>query len=252
MLLHWATRFGCHGAQLAARAFRDDPDTDSHRLMASLIFKRPQSMVTDAQRKKAKTIFLGLCYGMGSGKLAASLGLPTQRVSGGFDIAGPEAMKLLNAFHEGVPYVRELDRTCQRQAKEHGFIRTLSGRLCRFPLDDTGKYDWVRTALNRLVQGSAADQTKRAMVDAWNEGLHLQLQIHDEICLSAGDREEGRLLTKVMEAATPLVIPTRCDVEFGPNWAAARPVDTGPVACEGDFWDDAVPTPEAEASEEFF
>jgi DNA polymerase I-like protein with 3'-5' exonuclease and polymerase domains len=251
MLLHWATRYGCDGAAMAAELFRRDKDTDSHTMMASLIYKRPQKHVTKEQRTNAKRIFLGLCYGMGSGKLAESLGLPTQSVDGGFVIAGAAAMKLLNRFHESVPYVRLLDKQCQKQAKQHGFIRTVSGRICKFPLDDQGKYDWTRTALNRIIQGSSADQTKRAMVDAWDAGLPIQLQIHDEICMSVTSREQGRHLAEIMETSTKLVIPTKCDVDFGPNWAEAAPDAVEQVAETGGFWDDAS-KPAAPARKEMF
>jgi DNA polymerase I-like protein with 3'-5' exonuclease and polymerase domains len=238
MLLHWATRFGCVGAQVAAEKFRRDPNTDSHRMMASMIFKRPEAHVTDKQRKQAKVIFLGLCYGMGSGKLAESLSLPTQRVDGGHVIAGAEAMRLLARFNEAVPYVAELDRYAQRQAKSQGFIRTLSGRICKFPLDDKGKYDWTRTALNRLIQGSSADQTKLAICKAWENGLPLQLPVHDEINMS-GTRKQGRVLSEIMVDSTTLVIPSAVDMEMGPNWAAASEEKPAQVAATGNFWDDA-------------
>ena len=252
MLLHWATRFGCGGALAAAEKFRADPDTDSHRLMASMIYKRPQSAVTDKQRKNAKAIFLGLCYGMGSGKLAESLKLPTQKVDGGYTIAGAEAMLLLNRFHQAVPYVRDLDRLCQRQAKQQGFIRTLSGRLCKFPLDDKGAYDWTRTALNRVIQGSSADQTKQAIVDAWEAGLKLQLPVHDEINMSVWHRSQGLELAEIMCAAVTLVIPTKCDMEYGRNWASASEEKAGPAPVEGGFWDDAKPAPKRQERKEFF
>ncbi len=223
MLVHWAERYGCIGAKTAGEAYRRDPETDHHRMMASLIFDVPQKFVTKSQRKSAKVIFLGLCYGMGSAKLAEDLGLETQKLENGFKIAGPDAMRLLNRFHERVPFVQELDRLCQKQAKQFGYIRTLSGRICRFPKDDRGRYDWIRTALNRIIQGSAADQTKRAMLLADEAGFELQLQIHDELDMSVVDKHEADRLALIMIGAQRLKVPSAVSVEIGENWAAASP-----------------------------
>ncbi len=253
MLVHWAERYGCVGAMAAGGEYRKDPDTDHHRMMASLIFDLPQKFITKEQRKSAKVIFLGLCYGMGSAKLAEDLGLETQTLENGFKIAGPAAMKLLNRFHDKVPFVAELDRLCQKQAKQFGYIRTLSGRICRFPKDDRGRYDWVRTALNRIIQGSAADQTKRAMLAADEAGFELQLQIHDELDLSVIDIEQAHRLAEIMIDAQRLKVPSAVTVEVGANWAAASPpeelgeqenVGAGP---QHSIFEDAPEGPDAQA-----
>lgn len=261
LITHYAELVGCQGGREAAEACRRDPDWDNHSMMASMMYddfdaaalkeydadgrptKRHKRM--KLLRGNAKTIFLGLCYGMGGGKLCKSLGLPTKSVvrdpnaqtwtiyevdsikgrelqkrgAKPFEMAAEEGQALLDRFNSRVPYVKQLQRMVQNKAQKEGFIKTLLGRRCRFPRHpQTGRIDWAHKGLNRLIQGGSADQTKEAMVLADAAGVRLQLQVHDELDLTVWDRKEAEQLREIMEHAVELQVPTRCDIEIGPDW----------------------------------
>jgi DNA polymerase I-like protein with 3'-5' exonuclease and polymerase domains len=73
-------------------------------------------------------------------------------------------------------------------------------------------------ALNRLIQGSAADQVKKAMVDCYKEGFLPLIQIHDELCFSVSSEEEIKKIKKIMETCVTMSVPSKVDCEIGPNW----------------------------------
>ena len=73
-------------------------------------------------------------------------------------------------------------------------------------------------ALNRLIQGSAADQTKKAMVDCYNEGLVPLLTVHDELCFSISSQEQADKITEIMEQGLELNVPSKVDQELGDDW----------------------------------
>lgn len=240
-------------ARHAARECRENPKWDNHSMMAGLIygdvFRMADPKHAKALRGYAKTIFLGLCYGMGGGKLCAQLGLPTRmvvkdpnaegwvvydvgsaegqklRAKGArpFEVAGPEGDKLLGEFSRGVPYVIALKYACSNAANKRGYIKTLLGRRCRFPRHpNTGRVEWAHKALNRLIQGTSADQTKLAMVQADEAGFRLQLQVHDELDLTIHTMEEAQQLSQIMVHAVEASVPTRVDIEVGPSWGEIK------------------------------
>lgn len=183
-------------------------------------------------------------YGMGGNKLAHSLGLPTEwmavRREGGrtkwqpisdddvadlrahgvdcIEVAGDEAKAIMKKWEEGAPFVRGLYKLAEEVAGKRGYIRTLLGRRCRFKLGAEGKYAFTHKALNRLAQGSAADQTKRGMLDLWNMGHVPLLTVHDELVFSVDDEAEARRYSPVMENAVPLLVPSVVDVNLGKTW----------------------------------
>jgi len=223
LLLHWAsaatsqmlmpTSKTRRAVERAVALYQNDPKTDSHTMMSEL---------TGLPRKQAKVLFLGLCYGMGGVKLAESLGLETgtHTLASGKIIrsAGEDALDILDKFDAKVPHVKWMAKHTALDIKEKGYLRTLSGRRCRFPKDDLGNYEWTHKSLNRLIQGSAADQTKRAMVAADAEGYRLQLQVHDELDLTVKSRSEAEGLAEIMRECTPLDVPSAVDIEIGPSW----------------------------------
>jgi DNA polymerase I-like protein with 3'-5' exonuclease and polymerase domains len=77
-------------------------------------------------------------------------------------------------------------------------------------------------ALNRLIQGSAADQTKQAMVALYNEGILPMIQVHDELDVSVTDEAQGKRIQEIMETCVQLQVPSIVDAEFGPNWGKAK------------------------------
>lgn len=227
-------------ALAAAEDCRTNPDWDNHSMMARFIYKDKYShaayvagdKAAKVMRGNSKIIFLGRCYGMGGGKLCRSLGLPTKwevtEWSGGrkVEIAGEAGQEILNAFDGGVPYIRGLMKATSRVAERRGWIRTAMGRRCRFPRnleashlnEKQPPFAWGHKALNRLIQGTSADQTKQAMVDADRAGIPLQLQVHDEIDLTVPNRAMAEQLAQIMINALPCEVPTRVDIEMGPSW----------------------------------
>ena len=213
-LVHYAELCGFPRAKEAAEAYRNDPTTDNHQMMADLC---------GVERKPAKELFLGKIYGMGGGKLARKLGLPVvkkihSKTGYEYDAAGPEAQAIIDQFNKGVPFVNLLADLAEQRAKETGYIITAGGRRCRFPSVGRGRYDWTHKALNRLIQGSAGDQTKYAMVAADEENIRIQLQVHDELDLTIWDRKEAAHLAMVMRECMPCNVPAKVDEEIGPNW----------------------------------
>ncbi|MFA5510816.1 MAG: DNA polymerase [Candidatus Kapaibacterium sp.] len=239
MAVHYACLardlIGQHAWQsaIAARdAYRNDPNTDNHQMMADM---------AGIKRKDAKEIYLGLSYGMGGAKMCRKLGLPTMMAVRGprfqlfdvnspegkrlveegarrFEAAGPEGQRLLDTFDSKVPFVKKLAKACEARAKAVGYITTLSGRRCRFPKDRDGNFDWTHKGLNRLIQGSSADQTKAAMVALDAAGFDMIIQVHDEIAFSIRDPKEGEAAAEIMRTCVPLELPSKVDVEVGPTW----------------------------------
>lgn len=144
-----------------------------------------------------------------------------------FEGAGEEGRALLKTFDEKVPFLRKMSKACTDRAKKVGYITTLSGRRCRFPKDSRGNYDWLHKALNRLVQGSSADQTKTAMIELDRAGFDIIIQVHDEIALSVTGMEEARAAANVMETCVPLELPSKADVEVGKSWGHSMSPNLG-------------------------
>ena len=255
LIIHYAEKVGCPGGSFAADACRSNPSWDNHSMVASMMYDdfceedlhgddKEKRKYAKTIRDNGKTIGLGLCYGMGGGKLCRKLDLPTvlvvrdlssrkyrvlpadcpeartlRRKSAPYEVAGPEGRALLDRFNERVPYIKNLARKAMKRAENIGYITTILGRRCRFPVHPrTGEVEFSYKALNRLIQGSAADQTKRSMVQADKAGVRMQLQVHDEIDLTIWSIDEAKELERIMVNAVPLNVPTRTDIEVGPDW----------------------------------
>ena len=199
------------------------------------------------ERKAAKAINLGLAYGMGEAKLCHSLGLPTEwqineRTGKTFETAGPEGKELLERYHMNTPFLKGLTDFAKNRAATAGQIRTIGGRLCRFAywesknggkevyLDKAEAIEklgdvrraFTHKALNRLIQGSAADQTKEAMYQCWQAGYLPLLQVHDELCFSVETQAEVQEIKDIMENCIQLKVPSVVDAEVGPTWYDAK------------------------------
>lgn len=203
-------------------------DADFHQMVADM---------AGISRKNAKTVNLGIMYGMGVNKLAGVL-----------DIDVDAAKELLEEYHEKVPFVKGLANAVQAKAERDGVIRTILGRKCRFDMWEPRRYGLHRAlpleealrehgpkgnikraftykALNRLIQGSSADQTKKAMVDLYKENIVPLLTVHDELCFSIESDEEGNLnedqmseIVSIMENCVDATVPFKVDVAVGDNW----------------------------------
>ena len=197
-------------------------------------FHQEVAAMANIDRKQAKTINLGMMYGMGKGKLSSQLGLDKD-----------DTDNIFKQYHSTVPFVKELTERTMRQAGEKGFIRTILGRKCRFDLWEPNMFGihtalpkekaeheygginkikraYTYKALNRLIQGSAADQTKKAMVELYKEGFIPLIQIHDELDISFSTEDAKKKIIEIMEHALELRIPSKVDVEIGPSWGEAR------------------------------
>jgi DNA polymerase I-like protein with 3'-5' exonuclease and polymerase domains len=194
-------------------------DVDLHQMVADL---------AGITRKQAKTVNLGIMYGMGVAKLADQLGIP----------AG-DAKDLIKRHRSKVPFVKQLADMATKQADKNGQIRTLLGRKCRFHLWEPMKFGvgkplphdqalkeygkdikraFTYKALNRLIQGSAADQTKKAMLDCYNEGLTPMLTVHDELCFNIESQEQTDRIKEIMETGVSLKVPSKIDVDIKEDW----------------------------------
>ena len=239
---HFAAVMNLPKAREAAQAYWDDPNLDNHQFMADL---------TGLPRKFAKNIYLGLCYGEGGAKLSVDCGLPTRwAMSSGrgrerrvqffatrdealaarrevedgymFETAGEEGQEIIDKFDSRAPFIRQLAKKAEAQAKKNGFIKTVGGRKLHFPQRNDGSYDWTHKALNRLIQGSSADQTKEALVALDEAGYFLQLQVHDEIDGTVSGEEEARTIGGIMSDIRKAEVPFRVDTEIGPSWGEAK------------------------------
>ena len=194
-------------------------DADFHTIVAKM---------ADIPRNQAKTINLGLFYGMGKAKLQAELGVSKEK-----------AEELFSIYHNRVPFVKTLMKGVSNRAQQRGQIRTLLGRLCRFHLWEPNSFGmhkalpfeqavqehgpgirraYTYKALNKLIQGSAADMTKKSMLELYKEGIVPHIQIHDELDISVESDKQAKQITEIMESAVDLEIPNKVDYESGKNW----------------------------------
>ena len=278
IVVHYAIKHGLSETEDLKERF-DDDKADFHQVVADM---------AKISRKQAKTINLGLFYGMGKGKLQAELNLDKA-----------QAKTLFDTYHKKVPFVKELSDNLIQFAAKNKLIFTLEDRFCRFDKyesvnkrwnNDKRKFEewdpeaieikqsdgkikykgefitpklltkeeaWTKfkllhnakskkkvedlteeerksrfklyfspaftyKALNRLVQGSAADMTKKAMVLLYEKGIVPHIQIHDELCVSIKDNETRNTVQKIMETAIPLKVNNKVDFESGPNWGSIK------------------------------
>ena len=200
-------------------AYENDSSTDFHQTVADMA-KIPRS--------QAKTINLGLFYGMGKAKLQAELG-----------VSKDKAAELFDQYHAKVPFVKQLMNAASNRAQERGQIRTLLGRLCRFHLWEPNMFGmhkalphedalrehgpgikraYTYKSLNKLIQGSAADMTKKAMLELYKEKIIPHIQIHDELDLSVESDSHAKKIIEIMENAVSLEVPNKVDYEKGKTW----------------------------------
>ena len=198
-------------------------DADFHSIVAEM---------AEIPRSQAKTINLGLFYGMGKNKLQAELG-----------VSKDKADSLFRQYHNRVPFVKQLMDNVMQRAQGSGRVRTLLGRLCRFHLWEPNQFGihkalphdaallehgpgikraYTYKALNRLIQGSAADMTKKAMIELHKEGITPHIQVHDELDISVESSEHANKIVEIMENAVNLEVPNKVDYESGPNWGQIK------------------------------
>ena len=201
-------------------------NADFHQMVAD---------IAQIPRGQAKTINLGLFYGMGKNKLMNELG-----------IESAEAEEIINTYQSKVPFVKQLTYNVMDKGSARGEIKTLLGRHCRFPfyeprefgkkgfyktkeeaIDALGHGNYKRAgtykAMNKLIQGSAADQTKKAMVDLYEQdGIIPHIQVHDELNISVENKSEALNIKHKMETCVDLHVPSKVDYAIVKNWGEAK------------------------------
>jgi DNA polymerase I-like protein with 3'-5' exonuclease and polymerase domains len=220
LVVHYAALQNLYGVGDVLDSYKDS-NVDFHQIVAEM---------ADIPRSQAKTINLGLFYGMGKNKLQAELGINKEKSD-----------MLFRQYHLRVPFVKQLMDNVMQRAQNRGQIRTLLGRLCRFHLWEPNQFGihkalpheaalqehgpgikraYTYKALNRLIQGSAADMTKKAMVELHKEGITPHIQVHDELDISVSDNADK--IKQIMEEAVVLEVPNKVDYESGPNWGTIK------------------------------
>ena len=255
LVAHYALKFSLPSVNKIADSYESDPSTDFHKIVAEM---------ANIPRSQAKTINLGLFYGMGKAKLQGELGVTKEK-----------SEELFTQYHSQASFVKQLMNKVMKAAEARGQIKTLLGRRCRFPkyepilrgadwghyvppeddermreLQEMGphlkdfegnvitdkdgnpkKNYWYQNstrraftykALNKLIQGSAADMTKKAMVELYKEGLLAHIQIHDELDFSIESESQAVKIKQIMEQAVELEVPNKVDYESGPNWGEIK------------------------------
>jgi len=220
LVTHYASLDGLYGVDEVLDAYNNG-EADFHQIVAEM---------ASIPRSQAKTINLGLFYGMGKNKLQAELGISKE-----------DANDLFRLYHDKVPFVKMLMESVMRRAQDKGRVRTLLGRRCRFNLWEPNQFGihkalshedalaehgpgikraFTYKALNKLIQGSAADMTKKAMVDLYKEGIIPHIQVHDELDISVNNNADK--IKEIMESAVDLEVPNKVDYESGPNWGTIK------------------------------
>jgi len=218
LVVHYAALQNMYSVGDVLDAYNEG-DADFHKIVADM---------ADIPREQAKTINLGLFYGMGKNKLQAELGVNKEK-----------AEELFRQYHSRVPFVKQLMDSVMARAQDRGRVRTLLGRLCRFHLWEPNQFGihkalpheaalaehgpgikraYTYKALNRLIQGSAADMTKKAMIDLHKEGITPHIQVHDELDISVESEAHADKIKQIMEGAVTLEVPNKVDYEYGTNW----------------------------------
>jgi len=223
LVVHYASLYKFPSVYDVIESYQNDPNTDFHQIVADMA-KIP--------RTQAKTINLGLFYGMGKTKLQAELG-----------VSKDKANDLFNQYHAKVPFVKQLMNAASNRAQDRGQIRTLLGRLCRFHLWEPNSFGmhkalpheealqehgpgikraYTYKSLNKLIQGSAADMTKRSMLELYKEGIIAHIQVHDELDISVVDQKHADKIIEIMENAVKLEVPNKVDYEHGNSWGEIK------------------------------
>ena len=225
LVAHFAalTQGGLDGADEFVDAYNNDPNTDFHQIAGNM---------AGIERKVAKTMNLGLIYGMGQKKLGSELGLGEE-----------DTKELFEKYHARVPFVKQLMSLASKTANDNGQVRTILGRLCHFDLWEPTKWGvhkalprdeamrkygsnlkraFIYKALNKLIQGSAADQTKKAMIEVHKAGITPHIQVHDELNVSIVNDAMRDKIKYIMETCVQLEVPSKVDPKEGKSWGTIK------------------------------
>ncbi|UOF78047.1 DNA polymerase [Caudoviricetes sp.] len=235
ILVHFANVCNFTGAKLAAMNYQNDREADFYKFMMECAYGVGCSKEF---RRPAKDLYLGRCYGMGIKKMARKLNKTDE-----------EAKQILQNFDQKVPFVKEIADACMKAADERGYIKTLLGRRRHFnlwePVDtwkmreqgldvaprskSAAEIAWpgkalrrsnTHKALNALIQGSAADMTKSALIAIRrNANVIPYMQVHDEIDFPAYDEAHAKQVQEIAENCVKMTVPIRADLTIKKTWS---------------------------------
>lgn len=200
--VHDACLLGCEGAEVVRDKWIADPLMSYHTEIANLI---------GIKRDHAKTINLGLSYGMGESKLIAALG-----------VTYSEGKNILSQYHDMLTFMKQLQKKCSEALRINKYIKTLGGRKLCIAKRTFDNNHPEKDGLSRRVQGSAADQCRAAMRAAYRKGLKMTIVVHDEINISSANESDAVLLKECMESAMKLCLPVVADIGIGSTWLEAK------------------------------
>jgi DNA polymerase-1 len=229
------------GDPTLARAFHEDKDI--HTFVASQIFGVAPEQVTKEQRARAKTVNFGIIYGQSAFGLARQTGM-----------SQAEARRFIDAYFRRYPRIRGFLDECVEHARRAGYVETLLGRRRQIPEINSRNPNMRRAAerfaINTVVQGTAADLIKKAMIDIHRKSkasrdntsrrgypggfrdedgpVRMLLQVHDELVFEIprdGLKDNALSIRDAMANAMPLKVPIKVDLAAGPNWLDATPTD---------------------------
>jgi DNA polymerase-1 len=217
-------RLLAHFCQDAALMEAFQTGQDIHRSVAAQVNGLSLDEVTSEQRSAAKAVNFGIIYGQTAFGLARTLGIPVG-----------EARAFIDAYFERYPGIRTFIDDCVARAKELGYAETILGR--RRPIEELRSRNkqqvslGERLAVNTVVQGSAADLIKRAMIDIYRAHqageleAKMLLQVHDELVFEVAEsrvKKDAQLIREKMENAMPLRVPVVVDIAWAHNWAEGK------------------------------
>ena len=249
LVAHYALKLELPSVNTIADSYDNDPSTDFHKIVADM---------AEIPRSQAKVINLGLFYGMGKAKLQAELGVSKEKAEELFTKYHnkvPFVKQLMNKAMKAAESKGEvktlLDRRCRFPkyepilkgsdwgtfvpAEDHERmleLQKMGPTLLDEDGNDTGKKNYwhenstrrafTYKALNKLIQGSAADMTKKAMVELYKEGILSHIQVHDELDFSVESDSHADKIKDIMEHAVDLEVPNKVDYESGPSWGEIK------------------------------
>lgn len=199
-------------------------DKDVHRVVAAEIFQLPEAQITSEQRSIAKTVNFGIIYGQTGFGLSKVLHIPQAQAS-----------EFIAAYKKRFPQIDQFSQECIKLASLQGYVETILKRRRAIPDINSAiqsrRQFGQRAALNSVIQGSAADLIKLAMVQV-HEALRdrvndakIIIQVHDELVLEARSEiieEIAALVRQKMEHAMELKVPLKVDINWGANWLEGK------------------------------
>lgn len=222
ILVHYASILGFAGADAVRQGYINNKDSDFYNFITEM---------ASITRRQAKDLTLGRCYGMGVDKMAQKLGCTRD-----------DALQILGEFDRAAPFIKQISEYCDNKAQQRGWIKTLGGRRRHFN-QWTSRHDFkapvssrevaskkygehairradTRKALNSLIQGSAADMMKYALVAMDKElGAVIHMTVHDEVGVSSESMEKAVEVKELMERALPMSVPIKADLTYGETWS---------------------------------